>query len=191
MTAAGVANLREFTAGGGTLVAIDRATELPVTAFHLPVRVVTAGLSESDFYVPGSILRVEVDGADEIGYGMPAEAAAFLVRSPAFAPAAHAAGASDHADPLSTSDIRVVARYPAKDLLMSGWVVGERVLAGQAAVLRVRLGAGQVVLLGFRAGHRGQPHGTFKLLFNSLLLGGLAPLPREAAGGPPKKRPDR
>jgi len=29
---------------------------------------------------------------------------------------------------------------------------------------------GRVVLLGFQAEHRGQSHGTYKLLFNSILL---------------------
>jgi len=35
------------------------------------------------------------------------------------------------------------------------------------------LGDGEVVLLGFPTHFRGQPHGTFKLLFNSIYLGGL------------------
>jgi hypothetical protein len=68
---------------------------------------------------------------------------------------------------------RVVARYPDQNLLMSGWLVGERYLSGRAAVLDVPLGRGRVVLLGLRPGHRGQAHGTFKLLFNSFYLNHL------------------
>jgi hypothetical protein len=89
---------------------------------------------------------------------MPAQAAAFFANSPAFELDRPGAAA------------RVVARYPAENLLLSGWVVGERVIANAAAVVDVPLGRGRVVLLGFRAQHRGQPHGTFKLLFNSIFL---------------------
>ncbi|HXK61676.1 MAG TPA: hypothetical protein PLP42_17455, partial [Acidobacteriota bacterium] len=66
-----------------------------------------------------------------------------------------------------------VARYAESDLLMSGWIRGEERLQGKSAVGRARLGDGEVVLLGFPAHFRGQPHGTFKLLFNSIYLGGL------------------
>jgi len=158
MTARGVSNLYEFAAGGGTLVAMDRAAELPLTTFGLPIRNVTAGARDTDFYIPGSLLRVHVDAANPVGYGMPDEAAAFFVNSPAFALARPDAG-------------HVVASYPDRNLLMSGWMLGERVLAGRAAVVEAPLDKGRVVLLGFRTQHRGQPHGTFKLLFNALLLG--------------------
>ena len=36
-------------------------------------------------------------------------------------------------------------------------------------MVSVKNGDGTVVLIGFRAQHRGQAHGTFKLLFNALL----------------------
>ena len=55
-------------------------------------------------------------------------------------------------------------------MLLSGWMVGEKVLANRAAVVEAKLGRGKVVLLGLRAQHRGQTHGTYKLLFNSLFL---------------------
>jgi hypothetical protein len=175
MTARGVANLFDFTAAGGTLVAMDRAAELPLTTFGLPIRNVTANVAESTLYVPGTILRIKVDPTNPVAFGMPADAAAFFINSPAFAigrrpnPFALEAG-------LPESDVRpdgihVVAEYPSRDLLMSGWLLGERVLTGRAAVIEASVEKGRVVLLGFRTQHRGQPHGTFKLLFNSLLLG--------------------
>jgi hypothetical protein len=159
MTARGVSNLREFVAGGGTLVAMDRAAELPVTAFALPVENVAIG-RESDVYVPGSILRLRVDPSHPVAYGMPPDAAAFFVNSPAFALTA------------PSDRIRVVAEYPTRDLLMSGWLLGERTIAGRAAIVEASVEKGRVILLGFRTQHRGQSHGTYKLLFNAILLGG-------------------
>jgi glutamine amidotransferase-like uncharacterized protein len=59
---------------------------------------------------------------------------------------------------------------------MSGWMLGEPVIARRAAVVEATVGKGRVVLLGFRAEHRGQTHGTYKLLFNSLLLATSEPV---------------
>jgi hypothetical protein len=161
MTARGVESLRTFVERGGVLVAMDRSAELPLTGFGIPVQNVTATQRDSAFYVPGAILRLGVDPTHPVAYGMPAESAAFFTNSPAFA--------------LEGSDVgaRVVARYPTEKLLMSGWLLGEQVIADRAAIVDVPLGRGRVVLLGFRTQHRGQPHGTFKFLFNSLLLSGL------------------
>jgi hypothetical protein len=160
MTARGVGNLEAFVSAGGTLVALDRATSLPLTGFDLPIRNVTARLRNSDFYVPGTVVRLSVDPSAPLAFGMPAEAAAFLSHSPAFSLDSPGAGT-------------IVARYPVRGLLMSGWLLGEPVIAGRAAVVQAALGKGQVVLLGFDVQHRGQAQGTFKLLFNSLLNSSL------------------
>ena len=164
MTATGVSNLREFVNQGGTLVAMDRAGELPLTAFDLPIRNVTREQRDTDFYIPGSLLRIAIDPTHPVAYGMPAEAAAFFIHSPAFALSDRSA-----AQP-GPDSIHVIARYPESSLLMSGWMLGESVIAGRAAVVEAAVGKGRVVLLGFRSQHRGQMHGTYKLLFNSLLL---------------------
>jgi hypothetical protein len=158
MTAAGLQNLRVFVEAGGTLVGMDRAADLPLHVFDLSIRNVTAEVAETDFYVPGSILRIDVNPSSPIGYGMPREAAAFFINSPAF-------------DVQERDGVEIVARYPASNVLLSGWLLGERVIANRAAVAHARVGAGHVVLLGFRTEHRGQPHGTFKFLFNAILLG--------------------
>ncbi|MGC8795027.1 MAG: peptidase M14 family protein, partial [Bryobacteraceae bacterium] len=62
-----------------------------------------------------------------------------------------------------------LVRYADHDLLASGWLIGGDLIAGKPAMVRARLGKGQIVLIGFRAQHRAQTHGTFKLLFNALL----------------------
>jgi hypothetical protein len=63
----------------------------------------------------------------------------------------------------------VVVSYPERDILESGWLIGEEKMKNKVAMVVARKGKGKVVLIGFRAQHRGQTHGTFKLLFNSLL----------------------
>jgi hypothetical protein len=46
------------------------------------------------------------------------------------------------------------------------------VIAGQAAAVEVTVGAGRIVLLGFRTQHRAQSLATFRLLFNAILTAG-------------------
>jgi hypothetical protein len=62
-----------------------------------------------------------------------------------------------------------IVRYQERDLLQSGWLIGEKHLSGKPAMIRARMGQGEVILFGFRPQHRCQTHGTFKLFFNALL----------------------
>ena len=84
----GVASLYEFVESGGTLVALDSASELPLTAFGLSIRNVVAGLRDTEFSIPGSLLRLEVDTTNPLAWGMPAEVSAFFAHGLAFGPAA-------------------------------------------------------------------------------------------------------
>ena len=65
-------------------------------------------------------------------------------------------------------DVKAVARYPEFNPLMSGWLEGEKRIRQKTALLETPLGDGRVVLFGFKPQHRGQSHGTFKLLFNAI-----------------------
>ena len=65
----------------------------------------------------------------------------------------------------------VIARYQESGSpLLSGYLIGEDYLHGKAAALDVPLGDGHVVLIGFRPEWRGQPFGTFRVLFNAALF---------------------
>jgi ribosomal protein S18 acetylase RimI-like enzyme len=102
--------------------------------------------------------------------GMSKEASVFFDDSPAFQPQDGFRG-------------DVLARYQAKGSpLVSGYLLGERYLHGQAAALDVRHGDGHVILIGFRPQWRGQPFGTFRVLFNAALFHGA---PAAAAKGTP------
>ena len=108
------------------------------------------------FFVGTSLLNVVVDPSQRVTAGMPDRAAVFFSGSPAF-------------ETLEGFNGAVLMRYPDKDLLASGFLLGENVLAGKAVALDVPLGEGHVVLLGFRPQWRGQPFGSFRVIFNSIL----------------------
>jgi hypothetical protein len=175
MTPRGVASLYEFVSAGGTLVALDSASGLPLTAFGLPVTDLTSGLPATDFYAPGSIVRLKLDPSHPLAFGLPEETGAFFNASHAFEVGRRRTRAGQGAGepPANLPGVRVVGTYASDRLLMSGWLLGEATLAGRAAVVEASIEAGRVVLIGFRPQHRGQSHGTFKLLFNALLLGGM------------------
>ena len=100
---------------------------------------------------------------------MPSETAAVFAYSAAYevrsTPSETAQG---HAGAPAVPNLQVVGRYAARDLLMSGWLQGESVIADRAAVIDARVGLGRAVLIGFRAQHRGQSLATFRLLFNAI-----------------------
>ena len=158
----GVENLRKFVEAGGTLVFLNRASNFAIEQFNLPVKDVTQGLQRKDFYIPGSILRTELDTTHPIAKGMPRESIAWFENSPVF---------EIQTDPLALSkNFRIIARYPDKpeNILLSGWALGEEKLAGKAALVEFTVGKGKIVLFGFRPQYRGQSLATFPLLFNSI-----------------------
>ena len=123
------------------------------------MRNVLEGLSDDDFYAPGSIFRIELDTTHAAAKRMPAQSIAWFEGGPAF-------------DVLDSSLVRVIARYPdAPDqVLLSGWVLHADRVAGRAAMLEVRQGQGRAILFGFRPQFRGQSLATYPLLLNSLQL---------------------
>jgi hypothetical protein len=151
--------IRTFVEKGGTLVTLGEACTFAIEKLELPVRNVVAGRSSKEFFCPGSTLRVRIDNTHSLGYGMPEEGLALFFGSPAFEILPN-----EHNDWYET-----IVVYPDRDLLQSGWLIGEEVLARKAGMVSARLGQGRVILIGIRAQHRAQTHGTFKLLFNSLV----------------------
>jgi hypothetical protein len=156
ITEAGVEALRRFVEEGGTLVCFDASTELAIKRFKLPLRNVLEGVRSSEFYCPGSILRLDVDTASPLARGLTSETDAYFINSSAF----DVTG--------DDKSVRVVARYTGRDVLRSGWLLGERYVAGKIALAEVSLGRGRVVLFGFRPQHRGQTWGTLPFVWNAI-----------------------
>jgi hypothetical protein len=155
----GVEALKSFVEEGGTLVTLGGACIFAIDKFSLNVRNVVADTSSKEFFCPGSTLNVTIDNHHPLAYGMPSEGLVLFRASPAFS-----ISPSRHNERCET-----VVRYADKNILRSGWLIGEKHIAKKAALVSARHGKGRVVLIGFRTQHRSQTHGTYKLLFNSII----------------------
>ena len=144
--------LRRFVEQGGTLITWDGSSRYAVQHLELPARNVLAGLSRSEFYAPGSLLAMLLDNGHPLAYGMPQLAAAMFYEGPAF----------------DVRRGRVVGKYPLRNPLFSGLLIGPDRLYNRAALAAVPLGKGEVILMGFRPHFRAQARGTYKILFNAL-----------------------
>jgi hypothetical protein len=154
---AGAAAIGAFVDAGGTVLAFNEASNYAIEALQLPVTNVLAGVRPTDFYAPGSLIKVEFDRGNPLTTGLTApQQVVWFEGSPVF----------DVTDAARTS---IIARYPASgDPLASGWLLGAPKLAGKAALVDVRRGNGHVVLFGFRPQYRGQSMSTYPLIWNAL-----------------------
>lgn len=159
--AQGAANLKRFVSSGGILITMGASSGLPLSDFALPVVDITKDLKTTDFFCPGSILRIQVNPDHPLGYGMKAETMAFFSRSPVF-----------NIIPSFRMKPEVVVKYPESDLLKSGYLIGEEKIANGAAVVEMTLGKGRIILIGFDAVNRAQAYNTFKIFFNAVLSAG-------------------
>ena len=151
----GLRALEAFVNEGGRIVAIEAATELVTDLFSLGVSNAVERLESQDFYVPGSILELQLDTEHPLNQGMDESVTAWYWGS---------SRAFDVRDP----DIRVTARYSEGNPVRSGWILGPEHLAGKAAVLEASVGSGSVVLIGFQPNYRAQTMSTWPLLFNAM-----------------------
>ncbi len=170
--AQGMAALANFARSGGTLIAFDDASDLLIDQLGLPVRNAVAGIPPEDFFIPGSLVRADIDVSHPLAHGMQRQTAASYQRSRAFEIVRQSKameGGRVDIPSVPEPPVEVVARYAEQDVLMSGWAMGEdEYLAGRPAMVTVQYGQGQVVLFAFRPQFRGQPRGTYKLIFNAL-----------------------
>ena len=160
----GASAVSEFVRGGGTLVCLDGSSNFAIAHLNLPVVNVLAGEASGPqvlrFYAPGSIFGTVLGGVEgarsPVTLGVADSLQVYFENSAAFTVSAPA---------------RALATYPAQPL-RSGYARYQERLVGKAALVEAPVGSrgGRVILFGFRPQFRGQTHGTFKLLFNAVLL---------------------
>jgi hypothetical protein len=159
-----VPQIKAFMASGGKVVTIGSSTVLGVhlglVGDHLVEKTVSGDkkLGREKYYVPGSVLRTEVNPNGPLAWGLPKDLDVLFDNSPVF---------DLHPDaPLQ--GVTAVAWFPNATPLRSGWAWGQHHLEGGVAVAEASVGAGRLMLFGPEITFRGQPHGTFKLLFNGI-----------------------
>jgi hypothetical protein len=155
---AGAAALSAFVENGGTVLAFNEASNYAIENFKLPVKNVLAGVRNTDFYAPGSILAVEIKRDHPLASRMTAPVPAiWFENGPAF----------EITDPARAT---AVATYQAAgDPLLSGWLLGGAKLNGKAAMVDVTVGKGHAVLFGFRPQYRGQSMSTQPLIWGAIM----------------------
>ena len=156
-------NIKEFVEKGGTLIALSEASNFVIDQFNIPVSNVLS--NEQGDIAPGSLLRVCLDPTHPVTYGMPEITSAFVGDNIAF----------QTTIPGFELSRKVLAWYPDNpaDILQSGWILDAKKFTKRAAAVAVTYGRGKIVLFGFGVQFRAQTEGTFKLLFNAILWGGL------------------
>ncbi len=161
-TANTLPRIREFLMGGGTVLAMGNASAIGLQ-LGLPLTDAladTAGrlIPRSKFYVPASVMRLAVDTADALAFGMKREVDVMYDNNPAFIlkPGAEASG------------IKRIAWFGSDAPLRSGWAWGQGMLDGAAEVVSARVGKGTLFLFGPDIQFRHQSHGAFKFLFNGI-----------------------
>ncbi|MDH5368045.1 MAG: M14 family metallopeptidase [Cyclobacteriaceae bacterium] len=168
--------IKQYVEKGGTLITFDRASDFVIDQFGLPVKNPVKGLSDKQFFIPGSLIRTDIDTSNPLAFGMQEQVAASFNRSRAFEILVKenvGEGGNEKTVKVGARpDVTTVANYAKEDLLMSGWALNEKKsIGGKGALMRVGYGNGNVILFGFRPQFRGQPRVTYKLVFNSIYAG--------------------
>lgn len=173
----GVVNLQDFVQRGGTLVCIDASAMLPIEHFNVSVYSIVSGRPTTEFYCPGSVLRLSMDTAHPLGYGMSEWYSGYFAGSQAFELGERPAEGDakkptvkkdESRDPAKRFPATVVSRYSDTVLLESGWIRGGELIADKPAIVEITYGDGRIDLIGIAVQNRAQPHGTFRILFNAI-----------------------
>jgi hypothetical protein len=172
-----VTELKKFLENGGTVLTIGSSTSL-ATRLGLPLEnhlVATdkdgrdRPLSREKYYVPGSLLRAKVDQSHPLAWGLGEEVDLMFSASPTFR----------LPESSGSNGLQRVAWFDSKTPLRSGWAWGQEHLEGGVAIAEAPVGKGRLVLFGPQILFRGQPHGTFKFLFNGIVRAGMTERPAE------------
>ncbi|HEX9652332.1 MAG TPA: hypothetical protein VGA99_01360, partial [bacterium] len=151
----GEEKVRQFLEDGGTVLFLDEACDFASEHLHLPATNVLKDVKHNDYFAPGSLFELNLDPRSPLTFGMPVRAAIYMNSAVALELKSF------------SREIGETGYFGGRNLLLSGWVVGEDRLWNKIALAEIPVGEGRALLYAFRVHHRGQMFGTFKLLFNA------------------------
>jgi hypothetical protein len=149
----GASALKSFVEQGGRLIFFNGASEYALEQLDVKGQNVLRGVSNRDFYCPGSLLNVRLEPGHPLGFGLPPEFTIWMEQSPV----------------IEAADGKAVLRYSQAPVLASGWLLGEKYIAGKPALVEIERGKGRIILFGFRPQYRAQSYLTLKLFYNALV----------------------
>lgn len=182
----GIDNLKEFVHNGGTLICNESSCDLAIKHFYFPLKNILEGVKPDSFSNPGSILKIKYNPDHPLAFGLEENSYAFFGRGYVFKTITDSVKKDQKAEakdstkdkkakpkpPVSPKHIKIepktIATFPDDSLLVSGWILGERLIRDKPTILDVPYGKGKVILFGFNVHNRAQAFATMKLLFNSM-----------------------
>ncbi len=168
----GMKKLMMFLEQGGLIIAWGRSTrlfngmlEIPDgndqgEQFQLPVDDISNKLEKEGLYFPGALVKIDLVPDLPLTFGLQSEIGVFYRGRPVFTTSI----------PRFDMDRRVIARFPEKNILLSGYAENEEKVANKTASVWLRKGKGQLVFFAFGPQFRASTQASYKLLFNALLL---------------------
>ena len=152
----GVKNLKSFILNGGTLITLGSSCDFAIDKLRVPAENVVKAKSRKEYFSPGSLVEIHLNKEHPITFGMPEKTAVRFTTSPAFRLLSH------------IQPSKAVGYFGEDNPLLSGWLIGDELLAGKTVLAEIPTEKGRVILFGFRVQSRSQTYGTFKLLFNAI-----------------------
>jgi hypothetical protein len=168
----GLDNILKFLNGGGKIVSWGgsaglfigplsiKISETEKEEFQLPLRDVSEILKKEGLYCPGSLVNINLVTGSPLTIGMEDKAKVFFQGDKVF----------NSYPPMFDMDRRNIATFPETKILASGYCEKEEKLANKTAMMWIKKGKGQLVLFAFNPIFRASVPGSYKLLFNALLL---------------------
>ncbi len=154
----GVERIAQFLHDGGTILFFGDACNFAIEELHLPASNALKSTKRTQYFAPGSLFEMKLDSRSPLTLGLPSHVSIYKNRAIALQLQMY------------DREIRETGYFGSRNLLESGWAVGEDRLHEKVGLAEIPVGKGQAILYAFRPQHRGQTYGTFKLIFNALYL---------------------
>ena len=148
--------LYAFLNEGKTIIFMTNSCQYAIEQFKLPIENIAK--ENKAISCPGSYLEAQVKDS-ELTFGLSSKIAIFFNNHAAF---------ETNLPPSIEQDRRTPVVFGTRNLLLSGALDGEDLLARKSLVVDYSFGKGRIVLIGPDIIFRAQSEGTYKILFNAI-----------------------